>query len=76
MRNRTETLTLVVTGTYLTSMAGSAIVEDDTLQEGPQATASATACPVADMSALVATKRHHHEMARRRHAHPWVSIVH
>jgi hypothetical protein len=31
-RNRTETLTLAVRGTYLTSMAGSTIVEDDALR--------------------------------------------
>jgi hypothetical protein len=38
-RNRTKTLTLAVRGTYLTSMAGSAVVEDDALWEGPRATA-------------------------------------
>jgi hypothetical protein len=35
-RNRTETLTLAVRGTYLTSMAGSTVIEDDVLREGPK----------------------------------------
>jgi hypothetical protein len=38
-RNQTETQTLAVRGTYLTSMAGSAVIEDNALREGPQATA-------------------------------------
>jgi hypothetical protein len=38
--------------------------------------ASAAACRVAGMSAPVATKGHHHETARRRCAHPRVSVAH
>jgi hypothetical protein len=34
-----DTLTLAVRVTYLTSMAGSTVIEDDALREGPRATA-------------------------------------